>query len=71
MKQGYLILHKRRLTLLKFFYNEQKPLIQYRSCKNNTMNVIDNNTFLRTVKHLLTDKVKTRSKITLIENRKV
>ena len=37
----------------------------------NTTDVTDNNTCLRTVKQLLTDKVKTRSKITLIENRKV
>ena len=32
--------HKMHLTLLKVFYNEQKPLIQYRSCKNLQMKLL-------------------------------
>ena len=36
----------------------------------NTTDVTDNKTFWRTVKPFFTDKVKTRSKIALIENRK-
>ena len=36
IKTGLSDSHKMHLTLLKVFYNEQKPLIQYRSCKKFT-----------------------------------
>ena len=59
-------------------YNEQRNLwvILIMSEKNffsniNTSDITDNKTFWKTVKPYFTDKIKTKSKITLIEKKKL